>query len=159
MGGRGCPHCTMATAAKPAMTKVLYNDCYGGFTLSKEFIAEYESRVGKKLDPYRCYGTGHTTIRVDPVAHAIFEERGSEWCSGPMASIKVREIPTALTNYWEIDEYDGNETVRVNIAAALADVLETYIQTGDQATMLVQYRHIKVAEQQLMRGFREAMSS
>ena len=56
-------------AVKPAMTKVLYNDCYGGFTLSKEFIAEYESHVGKKLDPYRCYGTGHTTIREIGRAH------------------------------------------------------------------------------------------
>jgi hypothetical protein len=151
----------MAAAAvmKPPMMKVLYNNCYGGFNLSAEFQTEYACRTGKEMTDYQQYSTGSGSIRVDPVAHAIFEEHGSEWSSGLMACIKIREIPTALANYWEIDEYDGDETVRVNVQWALADILETYIQTGDHAAMLDQYRHIKTAQQQMMRGFKEALSS
>jgi hypothetical protein len=145
--------------AKPTMTKVLYNDCYGGFGFSKEFIAEYESRTGKKFNEIRQYGTSKDSIRIDPLAHAIFEERGSEWCSGKFASIKVSEIPTILIGYWEIEEYDGNETLRVNVSSALADVLETYMQTGDHAAMVDQYRRIKTAERQMTEAFRKALST
>ena len=135
------------------MIKILYNDCYGGFNLSVEFMAEYERRTGKKVGEHRYLGTGSDSIRIDPVAVAIYEERGNEWCSGLRASLEIRQIPATFAKYWEIEEYDGNEHVVVNVEGALADVLETYIQTGDHASMLVQYRHIKTAQQQLMCGF------
>lgn len=134
--------------------KVLYNDCYGGFNLSDAFMAEYEKRIGKKVDDAYHFGSaGSRSIRMDPVAIAIFEERGSEWCSGPHSRLEVRKIHAAFANYWEIEEYDGNEHVVVNVDGALADVLETYIQTGDQAAMLAQYRHIKTAQKQMYSGF------
>jgi hypothetical protein len=138
--------------ATSTMIKILYNDCYGGFNLSDAFVAEYEKRTGKKFNDTRYYGTGPNSIRVDPVAHAIFEERGSEWCSGVHAILAVRTVPATLAQYWEIEEYDGSEHVRVHVPWALADVLETYIQTGDHGAMLDQYRRIKAAEQQLKRA-------
>ncbi len=149
---------TMTAAAVvtgPAMIKVLYNDCYGVFNLSVEFVAEYERRTGKKVEEHRYLGTGSESIRIDPVAIAIFEERGSEWCSGRASSLEILKIPATFARYWEIEEYDGNEHIVVNVEGALADVLETYIQTGDHATMLYQYRHIKTAQQQLWQGFRK----
>ena len=136
------------------MIKVLYNDCYGGFNLSDQFMAEYERFTGKKVEEHRYLGTGSDSLRIDPIAITIFEERGSEWCSGIRASLETRQIPATFARYWEIEEYDGNEHVIVNVEGALADVLETYIQTGDHATMLDQYRHIKTAQQQLLQGFR-----
>ena len=151
----GAPLLTYTMAAS-TMIKVLYNDCYGGFNLSDAFMAEYEKRTGKAIDKIQYYGASPKSIRIDPVAIAIFEEHGSEWCSGLHSHIEARKIPAALVDYWEIEEYDGNEHVRVNIAYALADVLETYIQTGDHATMLAQYRHIKTAENQLTRASKES---
>jgi hypothetical protein len=139
------------TMATTTMIKILYNDCYGGFNLSDAFVAEYEKRTGKKFNDTRYYGTGPNSIRVDPVALAIFVERGSEWCSGVHAILAVRTVPATLAQYWEIEEYDGSEHVRVHVPWALADVLETYIQTGDHGAMLDQYRRIKAAEQQLKR--------
>jgi hypothetical protein len=141
-----------------ATLKILYNDCYGGFHFSSEFEAEYEVRTGKKVRDICPYGP-NKAIRADPVTISIFEEKGMEWCSGRFSSIKLYQIPAVFARYWEIDEYDGDETVRVNVAEALADILETYMQTGDHATMVDQYRHIKTAEKQMVRAFREAMSS
>lgn len=141
-----------------ATLKILYNDCYGGFHFSPEFEAEYERRTGKKIQEICPYGPNHA-IRADPTSISIFEEKGTEWCSGRFSSIKVHTIPAAFAKYWDIDEYDGDETVRVNIEEALADILETYMQTGDHAAMIDQYRRIKTAQQQLMRSFKESMSS
>ena len=137
------------------MFKILYNDCYGGFNFSNEFMTDYEERTGKKISENRYIGSSSDSIRIDPVAIAIFEEHGSEWCSGIKSRLEVRKIPAAFMKYWEIEEYDGNEYVVVNVDGALSDVLETYIQTGDHATMLSQYRHIKTAQQQLTRSFGE----
>ena len=147
---------TMSAVAGPAMIKILYNDCYGGFNFSNEFTAEYEERTSKKIGEHRYIGSGSDSIRIDPVAIAIFEERGREWCSGLRASLEIRQIPATFAKYWEIEEYDGNEYVVVNVDGALADVLETYIQTGDHVAMLNQYRHVKTAQQQLNHAFRES---
>lgn len=141
-----------------ATLKILYNDCYGGFDFSSEFEAEYERRMGKKISEICPYGA-NKAIRTDPVSIAIFEEKGTEWCSGRHSSLKIYTIPVALAKYWSVDEYDGDETIRVSIEEALADILETYMLTGNHAVMVDQYRHIKTAEKQLVRAFREAMSS
>ena len=50
-----------------------------------------------------------------------------------------------FANYWEIDEYDGNETVRVNVTEALADILDTYMETRDHVALERQYKIIKDA--------------
>lgn len=139
-------------------SKVLYNNCYGGFNLSDAFVEEYTRRTGREPSAEDMFRTGQHSIRMDPVAIAIYEEKGSEWCSGLLSSIRVREIPTTFASYWSIDEYDGDERVVVNVEGALADVLETYIQTGDQAAMLTQYRNIKVAQDQLKKGFFKSVS-
>jgi hypothetical protein len=141
-----------------ATLKILYNDCYGGFCFSAEFEAEYERRTGKKIQDICPYGPNHA-IRADPISVAIFEEKGTEWCSGRSSSLKLHTIPTVLAKYWDIDDNDGDETVRVSIEGALADILETYMQTGDHAAMIDQYRRIKTAEKQLVHAFKEAMST
>jgi hypothetical protein len=118
---------------------VLYNDCYGGFTLSVQFEAEYEARTSRKVDYMKL---GNESIRRDPVAIAIFNEYGSEWCSGPCSELALHECPIIFERYWEIDEYDGNETVRIDSSAALADILETFLQTNDLITLRRQYTAI-----------------
>lgn len=48
--------------------------------------------------------------RTDPTLLRVIEELGSERASGKCATLKIVEIPDGVQ--WEIDEYDGNETVR-----------------------------------------------
>ena len=126
--------------------KILYNDYYGGFAFSDAFLAEYKARTGKELSVItELYHTGPNCIRCDPVAIAIVEERGSKWSSRESSDLAIYEIPDVFANYWEIDEYDGNETVRVNVTEALADILDTYMETRDHAALEKQYKIIKDA--------------
>jgi hypothetical protein len=129
--------------------KVLYNDCYGGFDLSMAFKEEYEKRTGAPLEILSAYvRVGANSVRCDPMAIKLFEEKGSEWCSGPHSSLEVHEFPDVFANYWEIEEYDGNENVRILVNDALADVLHTFMDTGDHAVMKRQYTAIMEAKKQ-----------
>ena len=133
--------------------KILYNDCYGGFTLSKAFKEEYQRRTGKAVgrDAAAFWYRGPDTFRCNPIAISIVKEFGSEWSSGLNSSIEIREIPSTFARYWEITEYNGEETVNVNAAEAYADILHSYMSSGDLGVLVKQYRAIRVAEGQLHR--------
>lgn len=88
---------------------------------------------------------GPESIRMDPIAIAIWREKGGEWCSGPGAALEVRDIPTVFEHYWTIEEYGGSETVHVNMAEAFADILHDYMDTGDHARLADRYRTLKAA--------------
>lgn len=114
------------------MVKILYNDCYGGgFQFSPAFIAEITRRTCGKVDAanaWRLLG-GADSLRCNPVVVALFEEKGVEWSSGPECSLALREIPDIFAGYWEIEECEGNEYVRVLVAEAMADLLQTYMES------------------------------
>ncbi len=131
--------------------KIIYNNYYGGFNFSPEFVAAYKQRTGRSLGNITTllYHTGPTSIRCDPDAIALIEEHGSSWASGDCSELAIREIPDVFANYWEIDEYDGNETVRVNTAQAFADVLDTYMETRDHSALERQYAVLVAAREEL----------
>ncbi len=144
---------TGSTMTTPSTLKILYNDCYGGFDFSSAFLDEFKVRTGRLLDTYKAlFRLGPNSIRSNPVAIAIFEERGSEWCSGPHSAIAVREIPVIFANYWEIDEYDGEEHIHVSVDSALADCLHTFMETRDVAALERQYAAIQEAKQAMWRA-------
>ena len=137
------------TGVGTGMIKILYNNCYGGFQFSAEFEAEYKRRTGRDVTrDGGLYRTGAGSIRCDPVAVAIFEEFGSEWSSAPgVCALEIHTIPAVFERYWEVDESDGDESVRVNAMEAYADMLHTFMGTGDQAALVQQYRAVKSAEE------------
>jgi hypothetical protein len=122
--------------------KILYNDCYGGFDFSDEFKKEYTKRTGKEIQD--TWGP-NKTLRMDPVIVALVEEKGTEWSSASHAVLAIRRIPAIFASYWDIHEYDGNETIHVDVNAALADCLETFMETGDRAALDRQYAAICAA--------------
>ena len=83
--------------------KVVINCCYGGFSLSDEFIAKYPQF--KEYD-YSC----DDSDRVDENFIKALEEFGLDEASGSCASLKIAEIPNDYTD-WQISEYDGDESV------------------------------------------------
>ena len=105
------------------MTKIAYNGCYGGFSLSKEGVL-----LGRKLsgDPKWggvclkgdvwetgevCdfeYGGGRDLIRHDPILIQVIETLG-EKANGGCADLRIEEIPSGTA--YRIDEYDGIESV------------------------------------------------
>jgi hypothetical protein len=104
------------------MTKVVYNSCYGGFSLSREAILRAreisgdpkwggskikgdEWSPGKPVD--RDYGFIDGIQRHDPVLVQVVEELGSK-ASGGLSNLKIEDISGTV---YRIDEYDGNESV------------------------------------------------
>lgn len=89
---------------KTDTTKIVYNNCYGGFSLSDEGIALYKTIKGSV--PNNFYD--RDIDRADPALVEVVETLG-EKADGGFASLKIREIPKG-TKY-RIDEYDGSESV------------------------------------------------
>lgn len=87
------------------MTKIVYNACYGGFSLSVEAKNLYLKRKGVSVD----YISEWDIDRADPDLVTVVEELGSENASGFCAELKIVDlIPGTL---YRITEYDGSETV------------------------------------------------
>ena len=83
------------------MTKIVYNDCYGGFCLSAKAIARYKELGGS----YEC---DRHIPRNDSLLVQVVEELGKD-ANGACASLEIRDL--APGTKYRIDEYDGNENV------------------------------------------------
>ena len=95
------------------MTKVVYNACFGGFSISKE-CAEWMAERGHSecMELLRCddgfYGGLYDTPRHDSLLVMAVEQLGTEKASGTAADLRIRELSG---NRYYIDEYDGSESV------------------------------------------------
>jgi len=95
------------------MTKVVYNACFGGFSISKA-CAEWMAERGHSecMELLRCdddfYGGLYDTPRHDSLLVMAVEELGTKKASGAAARLCVRELSG---NRYYIDEYDGSESV------------------------------------------------
>lgn len=82
---------------------IVLNKCYGGFSVSDSLASA-------------CGTWSHDEdLRFNPIVISAVQQ-DSEAASGYAANLEVVEIPDNATDY-EIDEYDGYETV-------------TYVQNG-----------------------------
>lgn len=113
--------------------KIVINRCFGGFGLSEAAVRMYAERKGLTLYPEAApYGTNwwltppetrpkgdaawvpehmlydRDIPRTDADLVAVVEALGKK-ASGKYADLGVVEVPDDVK--WEIDEYDGNETV------------------------------------------------
>lgn len=94
--------------------KVVINDCYGGFGLSKIALESYASRkgidLGKWNDRFGFYEgfSDHDIPRDDKDLVEIVESLG-KLADGFCAELKIVEIPEGVN--WYIHEYDGMEHV------------------------------------------------
>ncbi|MBP5594173.1 MAG: hypothetical protein J6Y02_02235 [Pseudobutyrivibrio sp.] len=79
--------------------KIVINNCYGGFGLSKE-ARNY--MIGKWVDG--------EDPRCNLELIALIEREGSEAVSDGGSDIRIVEIPDEATDYL-INEYDGRESV------------------------------------------------
>jgi hypothetical protein len=101
------------------MTKIVYNDCYGGFDLSTEGTRYYAQLAGiqAKVESQGVFEqviVGDTYFqawmlsRTDPYLVKTVEDLGPK-ADGPYARLRIREVPAG--SRYRIDEYDGLETV------------------------------------------------
>lgn len=85
--------------------KYVINNCYGGFSLSKEAFALYRQYRGiaKEVEDYAI-----DIERNDSALVRVVEEMGKEsW--GDFAELKIVEVPSDVEVY--VDEYDGMESI------------------------------------------------
>lgn len=97
------------------MTKVVYNNCYGGFSLSHEAMLRLAELKGIELtwemeyDLYLYKGlSNRPKNRQDPHLVQVVEELGPA-ANGEYAKLAICEIPAGVR--FRIDEYDGAESV------------------------------------------------
>lgn len=91
--------------------KIVYNACYGGFGVSQEALKWMAERGHEyaSTELAQKYAAGYEIDRADPLLVQAIETLGSEVCSGSCAELAIEEIPDGAK--WEIDEYDGFESV------------------------------------------------
>lgn len=82
---------------KKGKIAVVVNSCYGRFELSSA-AAEALGMQDDSID------------RADPRLVALLKEKGSQWCSGPCADLRILEVPVGSD--WVIDAQEGIESVR-----------------------------------------------
>lgn len=110
------------------MSKIVYNSCFGGFSISDAAIKRYAEIKGISLYPEmnKCDMVVYWTKppsperthedslsyrdfeRDDPILIQVVEELGDK-ASGRFASLDIRDIPSG--SLYRIDEYDGSESV------------------------------------------------
>lgn len=102
------------------MHKIVYNACYGGFSLSLKAIdwleqnAKDKTLISKIKEFKKSNETLYWNYAVDDIPRhhkdlvAVVEYLGSKEASGGCASLKIREI---VGNLYKIDDYDGFEDV------------------------------------------------
>lgn len=102
------------------MQKVVYNACYGGFSVSDEAMDRmvelgWNLKLNPNYDPnskgmfsskYECMGHLYDVPRHHPILVKVVEELG-ERASGSCADLQIAEVE----GLYRIDEYDGSESV------------------------------------------------
>lgn len=93
--------------------KIVVNKCYGGFGVTEEVYKE----LGIKWDGYgyldnddfNIKSSDYLAFRSNKKLIKAIEKIGEEKSSGQHAELEIIEIPDGIE--WEIDEYDGIETI------------------------------------------------
>ena len=126
---------------------VLYNAVCNeeAAAFSAEFQNEWCRQTGRRWPQPPLDGP-----RADTTAVRLFQEKGSEWSSGPGCILELREIPRIFERFWEIENEYGGEYVRVDTARIMADLLETFMETGDRESLGRQYAAVKEAQKWLL---------
>lgn len=82
------------------MSRVVINNDYGGFSLSSQVLKE----IGKDRD--------YMVDRNDPKLLAFIDKHGLKAASGsPRTSLAIAKIPETWGEFWNIEEYDGAESI------------------------------------------------
>ena len=116
------PYNTLVHTEELQMTKVVFNSCHGGFSLSNEAMDRmvelgYDLELNPNYNPnsknkydapsrkYECWGYVKCH-RHDPILVQVVEELGDK-ASGDSANLQIDEV----YGPYRIDEYDGSESV------------------------------------------------
>ena len=91
--------------------EILLNICYGGWNISEKAIELYKIRNPS----YNIIGNDFNYFfnRHKPILVQIYKELGNDF-DGKYSKTKIKKILKKYENYYDIDEYDGKECVKIN---------------------------------------------
>ena len=101
---------------------IMYNTCYGGFSVSNSAIEEYR-RQCPEAQEVSCY----SVERHDPVMVGIVQKMG-ERANGQCAKINLKEIPAEYLGHYEIGEYDSMEHVIIQYDKFQLDSIKSILR-------------------------------
>jgi hypothetical protein len=107
--------------------EILYNKAFGGFGFSSEAMNEYYNRK-QTVDPSSF--SEYEIERHDPVMLQIVKELGPR-ANGYGAKLGIQSIPSHFVKYYEIDEYDGSESVRIKYDAYRIDAAKALLRDAN----------------------------
>lgn len=87
-------------------TKVVYNQCYGGFGLSNEARERYAELANIDISKTSLYDIS----RTDPILIQVIEEIGDK-ANGEYAKLVIEELESGTV--YRITEYDGFESIEI----------------------------------------------
>ncbi len=90
------------------MTKIVVNDCYGGFSLSDKALVLAKSLAPDDKAWKKATNHPYLIPRHDPILVRIVEELGKE-ANGTCANLVIELVQSG--SLYRIDEYNGKETV------------------------------------------------
>lgn len=104
---------------------VIYHANYGSFRLEEEHLQEYNRRTGSTLTRHHARLRGED-LRFDPVMAAVVQD-----LAAVESDLRVEWHPVKYRDYVNIDEYDGFETVNININLYLLDQIAEVLVAPD----------------------------
>lgn len=97
--------------------RVVYNDRYGGFDLSKEALKQYNLKSLKNIE-YADY-----IERDDPVLIELVETMGED-VNSYYSKLKIMEFPYKFKDFLNWNEYDGKEYMSINYDKYLIQMIQ-----------------------------------
>jgi hypothetical protein len=92
------------------LTKVVYNSCYGGFSISSEALTRMKELGYTGEDSVNSLHNGcaylYDCARHNPILVQVVEELGKK-ANGISSDLKIAQV----FGPYRIEEYDGSETV------------------------------------------------
>lgn len=86
--------------------KIVINECFGGFVLSNKAVKRLSEITGRAENGLQyVYMNERTAQELIQVVEELDEE-----ASSTLSNLEVVDIPDDATD-WEIEEYDGYETI------------------------------------------------
>jgi len=111
--------------------EILYNACYGGWSPSAKARELYKIR---KIHTDQNKSNTYISKRSDPLFIQIYYELGDEF-DDKYSRTQIIKIPKIYENYYDIDEYDGLESIIIDYTKYKLDKIENKIKEVLQSTI------------------------
>ena len=111
---------------------VLYNACYGGFSISQFALDEFNRR--NKLQNQDAIHISQyynlENCRTNLLLIEIYQEFGEKF-NRHYSEVQLEYIHSKYANFYEISEYDGLERIVINYDAYIVNEIKNIIKNND----------------------------